>query len=102
MKIVDFAPHAWFLFQRGDEYLLDVNCNHSAAGYSILIRLEDDEVSLYSSGGRAYMDRLAQAVQDGGPGSQIQGRDVTTKYLSETRQAIKEWRESGPDKDRIF
>jgi len=102
MKIVDFAPHDWFLFKRGDEYFLDVNCNHSAAGYGILIRLDEDEVSQYSSGGHGYMDRLAQAVQDGGPGSQIQSRDVTSKHLPETRQAIKEWRESGPDKDGIF
>jgi hypothetical protein len=97
MNVVDHSPHAWFLLQRGDDYFLDVNCNHSAAGYSILIRLAEDEVSHYSSGGHSYVDRLAQAVQDGGPGSPIQSRDVTTEYLAETSQAIKAWRVSNTE-----
>ncbi len=92
MKVVDHEPHAWFLFEQDEELFLDANCNHSAAGYSILIRLTEDETVGYVREGRSYVDSLARAVQDGGPGSRLQIRDVGRQHEEETSRAIEEWR----------
>jgi hypothetical protein len=92
MLIADHAPHAWILFQTETELLLDVNCNHSAAGYSILIRLNDQETADYNREGHSYLDRLARSVQDAGPGSVLQGRDVTNHYAKQCAEAFAKWR----------
>jgi len=92
VHVIDHEPHAWFLFKEGDALLLDVNCNHGAAGYSIIIQLNVDEESEYSRKGHAYVDWLAQAVQDSGPGHGYQLRDVSATYAKESTAAVSEWR----------
>ena len=51
MRVVDHEPYAWFLFKAGDTLLLDVNCNHGAAGYGVMIELSRGEEFEYSRGG---------------------------------------------------
>lgn len=93
MQVVDHKPHAWFLFKEGNALLLDVNCNHGPAGYGVLIRLSAEEVSEYSQKGRAFLNWLAQVVQNSGPGSGYQRRDVSAIYSKETiAAAVNEWR----------
>ena len=76
-----------------DEALfLDVNCTHSAAGYSILIRLSAEEAAKYAQDGRTYLGHLAEQVQNAGPGQGDQLRDVTVRYAEETRKALEDWR----------
>jgi hypothetical protein len=72
--------------------LLDVNCNHGAAGYSVMIQLSAEEESEYFQKGHAYLNWLAQAVQDSGPGRGHQLRDVSASYSKESLAALNEWR----------
>ncbi|MBC8065373.1 MAG: GNAT family N-acetyltransferase [Chlorobia bacterium] len=102
MRVVDHAPHAWFLFQKNDELFLDVNCNHSSAGYSILIRLNEEEAAQHAREGRPHLDRLAQAVQDSGPGSDLQRRDVGNAHRNETHHAVLKWRGEEEASEPLF
>lgn len=72
--------------------MLDVNCNHGPAGYSIMIELSAAEESEYAQQGHAYLNRLAQAVQHAGPGGGLQLRDVSASYAKESMAAVDEWR----------
>ncbi len=92
MQVVDHEPHAWFLFQEGNTLLLDVNCNHGPAGYGVMIQLNAEEEVEYSLKGHTYLNWLAQAVQDSGPGRGYQRRDVSAIYSKESTAAVNEWR----------
>jgi hypothetical protein len=97
MHVIGHEPHAWFLFQAEEALLLDVNCNHGAAGYSVMIRLNAEEASEYSSGGHAFLNGLAQAVQDAAPGNGYQSRDLSASFAKESLAAVNEWRTARND-----
>ena len=90
MEVIDEGSQ-WLLFRRDDELLLDVSCSHSAVGYSVLIRLKPEEEAGYAGEGRAYLDRLAQAIQQAGPGAGQQRRDFY-RIESMTTEAFEKWR----------
>ena len=92
MQVVDHEPYVWFLFTEGNTFFLDVNCNHGPVGYSVMIQLNDAEELEYFQKGRAYLNWLAQAVQDSGPRQGYQLRDVTAIYSKESMAAVNEWR----------
>ncbi len=92
MQVVDHEPHAWFLFKEGDALLLDVNCNHGPVGYGVMIQLDAEEEAEYANKGHAYLDWLAQAVQDAGPGSSYQLRDISAAYSRASIEAVNAWR----------
>ena len=92
MRVVDYDPHDWFLFECEDGLLLDVNCDHSAVGYSVLIPLNGDETAQFAALGKAYLNDLAQAIHYAGPGSSLQSRSVLKEYGERCREAVKEWR----------
>jgi hypothetical protein len=92
VQVLDHEPHAWFLFKEGNTLFLDINCNHGPVGYGIMIQLSAREESEYSQKGHAYLNRLAQAVQDSGPGGGYQLRDVSATYSKEANAALNEWR----------
>ena len=94
MQVVDHEPQAWFLFKEGVALILDVNCNHGAVGYSVMIQLSAEESSEYAREGHTYLKRLAEAVQDAGPGRGYQLRDVTAVYSKASPAALREWRAS--------
>jgi hypothetical protein len=98
MEVIDEGPQAWLLFKREDELFLDVNCSHSAAGYSVLIRLKPEEEAAYAREGRAFLDRLAQDVQYSGPFSTLQNRNLYTLSF-ETKKAFEEWRRRTGDQN---
>lgn len=89
MQVVDHEPQAWFLFQGENSLLLDVNCNHGPVGYSVMIQLSVEEESEYSQKGRTFLNWLAQTVQDSGPESDYQLRDVSAIYSRESMAAVK-------------
>ena len=95
MHVIDHEPHSWFLFKEADALLLDVNCNHGPVGYSVMIQLNAEEESEYSRKGHDFLNWLAQAVQDSGPGSGYQLRDLTATYAKESLAAVNEWRAAG-------
>jgi hypothetical protein len=94
MQVIDSQPAAWFLFEDGSDLLLDVNCNVSAAGYSVLIKLTPEEVAEYRTVGRSSISKLADRVQDSGPSGGHQKRDVSSTYGDAPMQAVLAWRAS--------
>ena len=102
MQVVDHEPHAWFLFKSGNALFLDVNCNHGPVGYGVMIQLSAEEESEYSQKGHAYLNWLAQAVQDSGPGQGYQVRDVSAIYSEASTVAINEWQAAQKSKLNNF
>ena len=92
MHVIDSRPAAWFLLEDGADLFLDVNCNHSFAGYSVLVRLTPEEIAEYRTGGRPSISRLADRVQDSGPGGEYQKRDVGSTYQDAVMEAVLAWR----------
>lgn len=97
MKVLDHAAHWWFLFEEGSALFLDVNCSHSAVGYSFMIELDADEVAQYRAEGRTFLERLATRIQDTAPilaasTSPYKGRDVSGAYAERCTQAVRAWR----------
>ena len=76
METIDHEPHSWFLFQDGADLLLDCNCEGYACGYSVMIRLNPEEVAEYRTRGRTYVAWLAEQVQNTGRDGAYQKRDV--------------------------
>ncbi len=67
MQVLDHEPYSWFLFEADGELYLDANCNHSAFGYSFMVRLTAAEARRYRDEGRGYLDWLAQDIHNGAP-----------------------------------
>lgn len=93
MQVVDHQPHAWFLLRENEALFLDVNCDHGAVGYSVMIELTADETSGYADRGRAFLDELARDVQDAGPSHGYRRRDVSADHAKAATAAIDAWRE---------
>jgi hypothetical protein len=94
MQVIDSHPAAWFLFEDGPDLLLDVNCNMSAVGYTVLIELTPEEVAEYRTAGRSSISKLADHVQDFSPFGHYQKRDVSSLYGDAATQAVLAWRAS--------
>ena len=97
MKVVDHEPHSWFLFEENHSLLLDVNCNHSAFGYTYMIKLSPEETIEYKALGNEYLNKLANDIQYSAPilknsNSIHKGRDVSQKYSKKSLAAITKWR----------
>ncbi len=100
MKIIDTESGAWFLFEHEGSLYLDVNCNVRAFGYTYMIKLNEEELNLYQSGGRAYLGELAHDIHYSAPiakdtKSIYQGRDVTNELSELSTEAVQAWRENG-------
>ena len=98
MHVTDEEEYLWFLFQDGDELLLDVNCGHGGVGYSFTMVLSNDERTEYKAKGRTYIQSLANDIHNSAPGlaiskSKYKERHIFNKFEKEMTQAIKVWRE---------
>ena len=63
MKVLAHNPSGWFLVQDGRRLLFDVNCSHSAFGFSRVFELSEGERTDYGKRGSAFLDDLAEKVQ---------------------------------------
>ncbi|SDD21815.1 hypothetical protein [Nocardioides lianchengensis] len=104
MEVLDHAPAAWYLLRDGDALLLDVNCNHGAFGYSVLIELNGDERARWEQAGRDYLDTLSHEIHFSAPAasnplvgepSPYRARDLTRTRRGEVSEAVRRWREAG-------
>ncbi|MEQ3550208.1 hypothetical protein WIS52_06955 [Pseudonocardia nematodicida] len=100
MQVVDHEPRSWFLMRDGDRLYLDVNCNHGAFGYSVLIELDGSERRALDEQGRGYLHELADAVHMSAPAardstSPYRDRDQSRTYGTATSEAVAAWRRSG-------
>ena len=97
MRVVDHSPQWWFLLQDGEQLYLDVNCSHSFIGYSFLLPLDEEETRAFRREGRASLDRLAEAVNEGAPvlrdsRSPYKSRDLSRTHGHLVTDAVREWR----------
>ena len=100
MKVVDHAPHHWFLLDDAGVLLLDANCSHGAVGYDFLVALTPEETAEYRRQGREYLGRLATAIHDSVPiaaatASAYRGRNLAATHGERVMAAIVAWRAGG-------
>ena len=94
MQVVDHEPHAWFLLRDDLGYVLDVNCNQSAVGFSVVVRLTAEETRLLELRGRTAADNLARAIQDA-PRAYMP-RHQGPELDAATMEAIARWQSDQP------
>jgi hypothetical protein len=99
LKVIEHMPAFWFLLAFDNRLLLDVNCEHGAVSYDVLIELNEEESSQYAALGRNYLSTLAEAVNYSAPGARgsdsvYKGRNISTKYRHEMASAIEFWNAS--------
>jgi hypothetical protein len=97
MKVIDHEPGLWFLLGDDDRLFLDVNCEHSAVGYTVLIELDESERAQQTAQGRAYLSKLAEAINYSAPGargsqSSYKSRNISSQYGAQVSEAIRAWR----------
>jgi hypothetical protein len=97
LKVKDHIPAFWFLLTDDERWLFDVNCEHGAVGYSVLIELNEEERAQYATRGRSYLSALAEAINYSAPGvrdsdSIYKERDISMKYATKVTKAIELWR----------
>jgi hypothetical protein len=97
MEVVDEEPYGWFLLSEGNALFLDVNCEHGAVGYSVLVELDQYELALYRTEGHTYLNRLAQRIHESAPGvinsrSPYTSRNIECSRGTEVSAAVRAWR----------
>jgi hypothetical protein len=102
MKVLDYEHYSWFLLQEGEDFILDVNCNHSFIGYSLVMKLSHEEIARYQTEGRNYLSWLAHEVHYSAPivnpNSPYKSRDISKDYSQKITDTIVAWRkEQGLD-----
>jgi hypothetical protein len=55
-------PAGWYLLEDNGELYLDVNCNQSAVGFGITVRLDPAERAAFAERGRAFAAELAEQI----------------------------------------
>ncbi|MEA9920604.1 hypothetical protein [Xanthomonas campestris] len=91
MIVVDHAPADWFLLCDADDgYWLDVNCNMSATGFSILLLLNAKERADIDTDPHVACARLAAQVQAAPHAYAI--RDLSGPDGSRVVDAVQAWR----------
>ncbi|MFS8389437.1 hypothetical protein EIQ10_22755 [Xanthomonas campestris pv. campestris] len=94
MIVVDHAPADWFLLCDADDgYWLDVNCNRSATGFSILLALDAGERDTVVAHGHAACLQLAAQVQQ--CPRDFAARDISTLHGARVTAAVHAWRAAG-------
>ncbi|MCP3657871.1 MAG: hypothetical protein GY734_00015 [Herbaspirillum sp.] len=97
MEVIDNEPHFWFLLSDAGSLFLDVNCEHGAVGYNVLVQLNDLERAGYSNDGHEYLSKLAEKISYSAPGvigssSEYKNRNVALRYADAINTAFSTWR----------
>ena len=62
MRVLHGEPAGWYLLEDNGELYLDVNCNQSAVGYDITVRLDPAERTAFAERGPAFAAELAEQI----------------------------------------
>ena len=62
MRVLLGEPAGWYLLEDSGELYLDVNCNQSAVGFDIIVRLDPAERAAFAGRGRAFAAGLAEQI----------------------------------------
>jgi len=97
MRVIDHAPHLWFLFEDEDALYFEANCSHGAVGYDFMLRLSPEEVAEYEAKGTVFLDALAQGIQDSAPGvvgskSAYKDRRASMALRERAQEAFRHWK----------
>lgn len=97
MKVIDHEDFFWFLFEHEGQQYLDVNCSMGVFSYAFMILLNEEELALYLSGGRNYLNKLASDIQYSAPiakesNSIYKGRDYSKTLSTLALEAVNSWR----------
>ena len=95
MNVIEHNPQTFFLLKANAGYYLDVNCSRSFVGFTITVRLNDNESAQYEASGLAYAKSLAEDVnkyQD-----KFAARQVDSATAQQIHQAIITWRDADSD-----
>ena len=82
MKVIDHEPGLWFLLGDDDRLFLEVNCEHSAVGYNVLIELDESERAQQTAQGRAYLSKSAEAINYSAPGARGSQSSYKSRNIS--------------------
>jgi hypothetical protein len=98
MDVMDHSPRRWFLLADGDGLYLDTNVHQGPVGLSLLIALNEDEVSQLEDKGLDFLDALSDDIQHSAPfatggSSSYRSRDLTASRGAEVAAAVDRWRE---------
>ena len=96
IKVIDHEPQWWFLVEENGSLFLDVSCDHSFVGYNFSLQLNEEELKAYTCEGRAFISRLATAIQDSVPILTVSISAFKSRKLSQNRsndvtKAIESW-----------
>jgi hypothetical protein len=94
MIVIDFEDRAWYLLEHEGEYLIDVNCNSSAFGFSIIVKLNEKEKTNYLMKGHDFIHDFAKYIAYHGF-TKFEKRNVRKDFNSEVSEAIKKWKSKG-------
>ncbi|HEX6856941.1 MAG TPA: hypothetical protein VF204_16740 [Streptosporangiaceae bacterium] len=86
MRVLLGEPAGWYLLEASGELYLDVNCNQSAVGFGILVRLDPAEGTSFAARGRAFAAELAGQIA-GSPRT-YWPRNVTGPLQNQVHEAI--------------
>jgi hypothetical protein len=62
VRVVAHGPHAWFLLQDAEGYILAARCSRGAADFELLIRLTPEETREYRALGLLFLNYMAARV----------------------------------------
>lgn len=97
MIALDGEHNSWFLLEENGQLFLDTACSYSIVDYMFLLKMTEDEASLFERNGRPYLDDLAQRIRSSVPGalastSPFKARSlVKTPERKRADEAVKAW-----------
>ncbi len=86
MEVVLNEPGFWYLLKKDGSYFIDVNCEASFVGFTLMLLLNDDEYTEYHALGRTFPNYFAEKINYGS--SHYKERNVTGPLQKEAMEAI--------------
>jgi hypothetical protein len=94
VRVLQGQPAGWYLLENDGELYLDVNCNQSAIGFGIMVRLDPAERAAFAERGRALAAELAEQIAY--TPWEYRSRSLTGPLLDQVHDAIMTYqRETG-------
>ena len=91
MDVIAHRPHAWFLMEDEGDLYLDINCDHGAVGFSMLLRLTPEEALEVRGGSDSAVDRLATRFQNQAIAVFLT-RNLSAPWQQKAGSAIERWK----------
>lgn len=89
MKMIEYGPGLWQLYQQGDSLFLSVRCQSGFAEFETLLILLPEEVREFKGLGRVFLEYLAAKVSYWP--NEYRGRDVSKKWGAAVAEVVREW-----------